>query len=245
MKKALSIIPRHWREAGAVLLIAAAALFAWPPAQAQINLAGGGGVSVTSGSGAPAAAPRAVGDLYVDTAADNVYRAYGTASSADWAFESGRTYQAVEATGGATQLSLTGIPDLVDGGEYEIFGTVIQDGTGSPTFSVLVNNSTDAADYVANGVQTSSAAHANTTTRPTSNAGASTASGQISVFYFRVTVEGTRLAARGVNYREITGYSETWSWSFDDGTAPARLDLLSSVASKIAAGSNVAVRRIH
>lgn len=43
-----------------------------------------GGITVTSGAGAPSSTPAAVGDIYVDTTADTTYNATGTASSADW-----------------------------------------------------------------------------------------------------------------------------------------------------------------
>lgn len=52
-------------------------------AQAIAALGGGAG-NVTSGSGAPASTPSAVGDVYIDTTGDVAYIATGTASSADW-----------------------------------------------------------------------------------------------------------------------------------------------------------------
>lgn len=39
---------------------------------------------ITSGAGAPGSTPTKVGDLYVDTTADELYVATGTASAADW-----------------------------------------------------------------------------------------------------------------------------------------------------------------
>jgi len=50
---------------------------------------GGGGVTVTTGSGAPASTPGAIGDVYIDTTNDLEYRAYGTSSSGDWEPQSG------------------------------------------------------------------------------------------------------------------------------------------------------------
>lgn len=44
----------------------------------------GSGASVSSGAGAPASTPGAVGDIYIDTTADEAYFATGTASAADW-----------------------------------------------------------------------------------------------------------------------------------------------------------------
>lgn len=40
--------------------------------------------AVTSGDGAPSSTPAAIGDIYVDTTAGNLYFAKGTSSSADW-----------------------------------------------------------------------------------------------------------------------------------------------------------------
>ena len=44
----------------------------------------GSGITVSSGAGAPASTPAAVGDIYIDTTGDNAYLATGTASAADW-----------------------------------------------------------------------------------------------------------------------------------------------------------------
>ena len=48
------------------------------------NVAAAGAPIISSGAGAPASTPSAVGDLYVDTTGDTVWAAAGTASSADW-----------------------------------------------------------------------------------------------------------------------------------------------------------------
>jgi hypothetical protein len=40
--------------------------------------------AVSSGTAAPETTPTRVGDLFLDTAADKLYQARGTASSADW-----------------------------------------------------------------------------------------------------------------------------------------------------------------
>lgn len=48
---------------------------------------GGGTVvspTVTSGTGAPASTPVALGSIYIDTGSNNIYMATGTSSSADW-----------------------------------------------------------------------------------------------------------------------------------------------------------------
>lgn len=58
-------------------------------------------VRVYTGSGIPGFTPSDIGDLYIDTATDNSYRAVGTDSAADWQLVS-------TATGSATWGSITG-----------------------------------------------------------------------------------------------------------------------------------------
>jgi hypothetical protein len=48
------------------------------------NVAAAGAPIISSGAGAPASTPANVGDIYIDTTADEAYIATGTASSADW-----------------------------------------------------------------------------------------------------------------------------------------------------------------
>ena len=48
------------------------------------NVRAAGAPIVSSGAGAPASTPTAVGDIYIDTTGDDAYIAVGTASSADW-----------------------------------------------------------------------------------------------------------------------------------------------------------------
>jgi len=53
------------------------------------NVAAAGAPIISSGAGAPASTPAAVGDIYVDTTADVAYIATGIVSSADWTLTSG------------------------------------------------------------------------------------------------------------------------------------------------------------
>ena len=51
---------------------------------AALETGGSGGVSASTGSGAPSSTPSSEGDIYIDTTGDIAYIATGTASSADW-----------------------------------------------------------------------------------------------------------------------------------------------------------------
>lgn len=75
------------------------------------GVGGGGGITVTSGAGAPGSTPGAVGDIYVDTTGDDAYVAVGTASSADW--EKSEPDSAVTQLGAAT-LADIGTPAATD-----------------------------------------------------------------------------------------------------------------------------------
>jgi len=48
------------------------------------NVSQAGAPIISSGSGAPSGTPTKVGDIYIDTTADNAYIAVGTSSSSDW-----------------------------------------------------------------------------------------------------------------------------------------------------------------
>lgn len=125
-------------------------------------------INITSGTDAPTSTPKAIGDVYIDTAAVKFYRANGTSSSADWKLLNGSSIIPFGCTSKSSPVDATqynvgcyygSAPIVTGSGENTVriyiprsgvitkcYFTVIGDPSATNetgTVSIRVNNATD------------------------------------------------------------------------------------------------------
>jgi len=117
------------------------------------------GSVVSSGAGAPATTPEAVGDIYIDTTADTVYVATDTVSSADWdLLQAGGSYVTLAGTETLTNKTINSasntltvnLTEATVTGTTAEFNTALSDGS----FATLAGTETLTNKTIAYGSNT-------------------------------------------------------------------------------------------